>query len=164
MRLPRDAELPAQLIALNRVQFIHGLVVAVLASIIWLPAPSMAQSWLPIITQLVALYLLLQTGLYCGAELARGTCTLVPAAVLLIAAAGVSTFLPLAVAAVLLAVAVLFLFGLERVAAIREHWPVAWQRGRRQHMQFQMVALGSVLFWLFSQDNQALIHRTIQGG
>lgn len=163
MRLLRDAELPAQLIALNRLQFVHGLVLVALASAIWLPAPTVALPWLPLITRLVALYLLLQTGLYAGAELARGGQTLVPAAVLLVAAAGVSVFVPPVVAAPVLGLAVLFLFGLEKGAAIREHWPEAWQRGRRQHMQLQMVSLASVLFWLFSQDNQALIHRALQG-
>ena len=54
----------------------------------------------------------------------------------------------------LMAVAVMLLFLMEKVAAVREHWPQAWLRGRKQHMQFLMVSLGSVGFWLISQDNQ----------
>lgn len=157
MRLIRDAELPARLVTLNRLQFMHGLAVVAVACAIWLPAPAVAEPWLPAITDLVALYLLFQVGVYVGAEQARDAATLVPAAVPLALAGAVALLVTPAVAAPLLALAVLFLFVLEKVSAIREHWPAAWQRGRRQHMQFQMVALASVLFWLFSRDNQALL-------
>lgn len=157
MRLIRDTELPARLMTLNRLQFVHGLAVVVMACAIWLPAPATAEPWLPAITGLVALYLLLPVGLYVGAEQARGSATLVPAALPLLLAAAIALLAPPLVAAPLLALAVFFLFVLEKVSAIREHWPDAWLRGRRQHMQFQMVALASVLFWLFSRDNQVLI-------
>ncbi len=52
---------------------------------------------------------------------------------------------------------------MEKVGAVREHWPQAWLRGRKQHMQFLMVSLGSVGFWLISQDNQALIKAATGG-
>jgi hypothetical protein len=161
MRLPGDNELPEPLIRLTRLQFAHGLMVVTVATVIWLPAPTLAQHWLALVPRLVALYLLLQTGLYVGAELARGAATLLPAAGLLALAALVAALTPTLAATLLMAAAIMMLFALEKVAAIREHWPAAWQRGRRQHMQLQMVSLASVLFWLFSQDNQALIQRAL---
>lgn len=162
MRLPRDAELPDRLVALNRLQFAHGLLVVLAAAAIWLPAPVLARPWLPAIDHLVALYLVLQVGLYTGAELGRGGHSLLPAAVVLCLSVIVAALLPLLAATLLLMLAVLFLFFMERVAVIRADWPEAWLRGRRQHMQFQVVALASVLFWLFSRDNQLLVERALQ--
>ncbi|WP_101675138.1 hypothetical protein [Alloalcanivorax mobilis] len=162
MRLPRDNELPASLIPLTRLQFFHGLMVVAVATAIWLPAPDVAQHWLALPAQLTAVYLLLLTGLYAGSELARGASTLMPAVMLLALAALITPFLPALAATLLMALAVMMLFAMEKVAAIRDHWPPAWQKGRRQHMQFQMVSLASVVFWLISQDNQALIQRALE--
>ena len=66
MRLPRDPELPAGLKTLSRLQFIHGFVVVAVATAIWLPSPTVAQSWVTLVALLAALHLLLQVGLYTG--------------------------------------------------------------------------------------------------
>ncbi len=78
-------------------------------------------------------------------------------AALLLVLACATPFLPGWLSTPLMALAVMMLFLMEKVAAVRDHWPQAWLRGRKQHMQFQMVSLGSVVFWLISQDNQALL-------
>ncbi|MEO1903302.1 MAG: hypothetical protein ABGX87_16225 [Alcanivorax sp.] len=158
MRLPRAPELPDALVTLSRLQFLHGFVVVAVASAIWLPDPVTARPWLDIVPLLAALYVLLQTGLYFGAELAREGRTLAPAASLLLVMGTATPFLPAWLSVPLMAVAVMMLFGLEKVGAVREHWPEAWLRGRKQHMQFVMVSLASVLFWLISQDNRALLN------
>lgn len=158
MRLPRDQELPAGLKTLFRLQFLHGFVVVALATAIWLPPPTVAQPWVALIALLVALYLLLQVGLYAGSELARESFTLMPMAALMLVAACATPFLPAWASTPLMALAVMMLFLMEKVAAVRDFWPQAWLRGRKQHMQFQMVSLGSVLFWLISRDNQALLN------
>ncbi|HEX5677586.1 MAG TPA: hypothetical protein VFX91_06430 [Alcanivorax sp.] len=163
MRLPRDPELPTGLKTLSRLQFVHGFVVIAVATAIWLPSPTVAQPWVALVALLVALYLLLQVGLYAGSELAREGATLVPMAALLLVAACATPFLPAWASTPLMGLAVMLLFVMEKVAAVREHWPEAWLRGRKQHMQFQMVSLGSVVFWLISQDNQALIKAATGG-
>ena len=78
-------------------------------------------------------------------------------------AAGAPPVVPAGASTPLVAVAVRLLLLMEKVAAVREHWPQAWLRGRKQHMQFLMVSLGSVGFWLISQDNQALIKAATGG-
>ena len=158
MRLPRAPELPDTLVTLSRLQFAHGFVVVAMASAIWLPDPVTARPWVPIVHLLVALYVLLQVGLYFGAELAREGRTLAPLASLLLVAACATPFLPAWLAAPLMGVAVMLLFAVEKAAAVRDYWPEAWLRGRKQHMQFLMVSLASVLFWLISRDNQALLN------
>nr|MCH9784492.1 hypothetical protein [Gammaproteobacteria bacterium] len=52
MRLPRDPELPAGLKTLSRLQFIHGFVVVAVATAIWLPSPTVAQSWVTLVALL----------------------------------------------------------------------------------------------------------------
>ncbi len=163
MRLPRDPELPAGLKTLSRLQFVHGFVVIAVATAIWLPSPTVAQPWVALVALLVALHLLLQVGLYAGSALAREYAGLVPMAALLLVMACATPFLPAWLSTPLMAVAVMLLFLMEKIAAVREHWPEAWLRGRKQHMQFQMVSLGSVVFWLISQDNQALIKAATGG-
>lgn len=163
MRLPRDAELPAHLVTLIRLQFLHGLLVVAVATGIWLPAPAVAHGWLSLVPLLVAIFLLLPSGLYLGAEVQRGEATLTPAVLLLWLLASATPFVPALIAALLMIVAVMLLFLMEKVAAIRKHWPEAWLRGRRQHMQFQMVSLASVVFWLFSRDNQLLLNLGLEG-
>lgn len=157
MRLPRAPELPDSLATLSRLQFVHGFLVVAVASAIWLPDPVTAQPWIGVVPLLAALYVLLQSGLYLGAELARGGRTLAPAVALLLVIGCATPLLPVWLATPLMAVAVMVLFGLEKVEAVREHWPQAWLQGRKQHMQFVMVSLASVLFWLLSQDNRALL-------
>ena len=94
MRLPRDPELPAGLKTLSRLQFIHGFVVVAVATAIWLPSPTVAQSWVTLVALLAALHVLLQVGLYTGSALAREDAGLVPMAALLLVAACATPFLP----------------------------------------------------------------------
>ena len=94
MRLPRDPEFPAGLKTLSRLQFIHGFVVVAVATAIWLPSPTVAQSWVTLVALLAALHVLLQVGLYTGSALAREDAGLVPMAALLLVAGCATPFLP----------------------------------------------------------------------